>query len=114
MFSIEDVVKMVESWPEGWRGELNPVDELTGSRCNYTNEDAKHCIAGQICVDLGLKVPAWGDEDNMTGISYLGHLTVHFAPEAIHLLMAMQQHADGGEVWGSAFDYAITLLAVGA
>lgn len=56
---------------------ISVIDKIDLSRTNaepgyvYTGPDGDHCIAGQICVELGIEVPEWDDEvgNNSYGMS---------------------------------------------
>jgi hypothetical protein len=54
MFTIDDVMKAIEGI------DLSKSNPYPG--CVYTAPNGEHCIAGQICVELGIEVPEWDDE----------------------------------------------------
>lgn len=78
--------------------ELEKLDlnQANDPECVYTNDAGRHCIAGQIMVNLGIKLPPATSPVNQSAISSveMGEYVHNFDPDAIHLLDDLQRTAD--------------------
>lgn len=95
----EEAAKVVAAFEPGTR---NPgVDEMG---CMYTTADGEHCIAAQICVNLGVEIPAYGMDDNEQPVDMVDGFTASFTFDALGWLTAVQRKADNGVTWGDAVE----------
>lgn len=88
---------------------LNPylrdtVDDDGNAVCAYTDADDPdwHCLAGTVMLKLGLELPEEGN-------SVFSHLSVEpsvIDRSATGFLAKLQAKADGGHVWGAAYELA--------
>lgn len=81
--------------------------------CVYTDAEGNHCIAGQILVELGKSIPAWGGLDNTGTVHQLlggseRENTEHgFNSDAVMFLASLQETADEGGTWGTALEWTL-------
>jgi hypothetical protein len=69
MHDYDKVLSTIEAAVGRTPDAMNPTN---GLGCFYTGEDGKsHCIAGQVLVDLGYTVPAYGEDNNQDAINDL-------------------------------------------
>lgn len=90
----------------------NGYDYESGMTCVYTSEGGKHCIAGQILVDLGKPVPSFQSEYSSTMVTHLFEVAPYASyykdiePAAMYWIQAAQYAADGGNSWGRCVEIA--------
>lgn len=82
-----------------WKG-----DEVN---CVYSTPEGLHCLAGQICVDLGIPMPTYADDVNAEVFAVLVDkwkpLKNQLDPMQVVFLQKAQAEADKGSPW----DYCI-------
>ena len=80
---------------------VNPV--VAGS-CVFTDEDGRHCIAGEALSILDFPVPEWDDklntETNVDELIERVPTDLDFTKGAVQLLRDAQFHADEHITWG--------------
>lgn len=107
-FTLDDVMAVVN--------ELDLTQTNPSPGCVYTGPDGSHCIAGEICVKLGIDVPKW---DSALNTNLLGSpnskeflvtpMRYKFTPEAAGFIANCQSAADDNfTVWSDAVDFAVT------
>lgn len=117
LITQEDVVAEFEKL------DLDTVNPFTYGKygeatCVYTDQNDKHCFVGTVLVNLGVTVPALGDENNTQPFGVIVSLLevqsdVQFTPQARTLLQHAQFRADEmfdgrpATTWGEAIDYAM-------
>ncbi len=93
-------------------GQVNPSNS-SALGCVYSTKQKEHCIAGQIIVEFGGKVPGpysrsnGSDIESLINSNYRKFIGIEFDDDAINILQNMQMHADGGNTWKSAIQYAL-------
>lgn len=99
--TLEEVVAAVDAAVVRFGADhKNPVDEATAG-CVYTDEYGRHCIAGQVLVDLGLHCPEYGDNDNAESFLEIERGS-RWDARAETFLAEVQSLADDGATWGAA------------
>lgn len=100
MITYDQVVATALALPKSRR---NPS---VGRTCAYTSpsDPEKHCIAGQILVDLGREdlVPGKGSPDNFKTVGSITPIKRACSGKALELLISLQAAADCGVSWGRA------------
>lgn len=98
MFTLENVLEVLD------RIDTNRTNPEPGYV--YTGPNGDHCIAGQVCVELGLDVPEWDDamgNDSFpdgnspnpnTKTFAITKMAEHFDSEAALFLSTCQEEAD--------------------
>jgi hypothetical protein len=107
--SKSDILKELRKLP---LKNTNPKSD-TSPTCVYTTVDGRHCLIGQILVNLGFKVPEFGSEYNGWTIALLGRQIGEIEEDAVSFLQVLQENADSVDeftplTWGEAI--AKTLL----
>lgn len=96
MHSLEDVQAAVKAAVDRKPNAENPFDVSQGN-CLNTGRRGAHCIAAQVLVDFGYKVPAYGENLNDIDIESicikLG-IAGNFTKEAMEFLEEAQWHFD--------------------
>ena len=78
----------------------------------YTGSDGEHCMVGQICADLKMRVPEYGDHENTFTVEYCALMQQQLTAPAVKWLTNVQETADGLEhvggcpppPWGAVID----------
>lgn len=100
--TLEDVIRVASELP---KNAQNPGE------CVYTDRTGRHCIAGEIIVRLGGRVPRGDAPENKRPLAWLleygFNFGVRFDTRAEQCLSKMQRKADNkGMPWGEAIFYA--------
>lgn len=103
--------------PDNMNPRLDPdPGHETISGCVYTDERGNHCIAGEVIVRLGGKVPQWGNPANATELVALcdassGDFGFDFGIEledkSWSLLQYIQAEADNETTWHNAITHEL-------
>lgn len=106
MFDDEDIInKTKEVIAQHPFGKMNP-----GGGCIYTNWDDSHCIAGEVIVALGGKVPGYdqdGNSDTLNTLIAKFDIEIELTPAAVDMLNRLQQSADSRHPWYYALSEAM-------
>lgn len=102
----EALVVLIQENPH----KVNPM------RCVYTSPEGEHCIAGEVIVRLGGRVPGWDKPCNETNLLDLFNTTdfdvgITLPRESRDVLYDCQRYADQGETWGNAVRRAFDMNA---
>lgn len=83
--------------------------------CVYTDQDGRHCFAGQILSDLGYPIPGWRGSRNAEIVESLPDIDDWLSGTAIGVLSDMQNRADNERegllatgdriTWGQVISY---------
>lgn len=102
--TLDDVLKVVAKLD---RNAMNATTE-DGGTCVYTDYNGNHCIAGQVCVELGIEVPE-ADSDVVT---LNEKFKKNFDESALTFLGSLQSYADSytfqDKTLGAAIDQTLS------